>query len=77
MAKIPVGCRVDEAVAQELDDLAQSKGLDRAGFIRQAIARELGNQPDEDLEQTVASLSARVGRLEELLLTIAGVISRT
>ena len=76
MAKISVGCRVSEEVAQELDVLAQSRGLARAGVIRAAIARELGNQPDEDLEQTVATLSARVSRLEELLLTIAGAIAR-
>ena len=76
MAKIPVGCRVDEMVAQKLDDLAQSRGLDRAGVIRAAIARELGQDTGEDLTQVVARLEARVNQLENILLSFGGAIAR-
>ena len=76
MAKISVGCRVDDEVAQELDVLAQSRGLDRAGFIRQAIAKELGQDAGEDLSQVVARLEARVDQLENILLSFGGAIAQ-
>ena len=76
MSTIPVGCRVDQATIDEFDKLASERGLNRADLLRVAITRELGNQPDENLEQTVASLSARVSRLEEILMTVAGAIAR-
>lgn len=76
MAKIPVGCRVDATVAQELDILAQSRGVDRAGFIRAAIARELGQDTGEDLAQVVARLESRVNLLENILLSFGGAIAR-
>ena len=76
MSTIPVGCRVDQATIDDFDKLASERGLNRAGLLRQAIARELGNQPDECLEQTVADLAAWVTRLEEVLMSVAGAISR-
>lgn len=76
MSTIPVGCRVDQTTIDDFDKLASERGLNRADLLRQAIAHELGNQPDESLEETVATLSARVGRLENVLMLVAGAISR-
>lgn len=62
MAKISVGCRVDDEVAQELDDLAKSRGLDRAGVIRAAIAREWGQEGEPPVDRGLYSRSIEVSQ---------------
>ena len=77
MAKIPIACRVDETVAHEVDKLARSRGQDRAGFLRAAIARELGKtKTGESVPAKVARLENRVSQLESILLAMAGAIAR-
>ena len=76
MSNIPVGCRVDQATIEQLDKLASERGTNRAGLLRSAIAKELGQVPPDDFAMVVARLGERVERLEEILLTVAGAILR-
>jgi len=76
MSNIPVGCRVDQATIEKFDKLASDRGTNRAGLLRSAIAKELGQVPPDDLAMVVAKLGERVERLEEILLTVAGAILR-
>ncbi|MGD1850945.1 MAG: ribbon-helix-helix protein, CopG family [Cyanophyceae cyanobacterium] len=77
MTKIPIACRVDEAVAHEVDELAQSRGQDRAGFLRAAIARELGDtETGESVPAKVARLESRVSQLERVLMLMTTALAQ-
>lgn len=76
MSNIPVGCRLNQATIGQFDKLASDRGTNRAGLLRSAIAKELGQVPPDDLAMVVARLGERVDRLENILLTVAGAILR-
>ena len=76
MSTIPVGCRVDQATIEQFDKLASERGTNRAGLLRSAIARELGQETQGDLAQELALLRGRVAQLENVLLAMAGAIAQ-
>lgn len=76
MTSIPVGCRLDQVTIQQFDQLASDRGISRADLFREAIAHELGNTPRASLETQVAALTHRIDRLENILLSFGGAITR-